>query len=225
MSERPPIPPPSCIDTMSASLRFESGQDAPTTTQASIGRARAADAFALDWELPPRPVERLRGSWWSRSVGDAPRATGNASGDRPEAQNGELAIVIGRSLGTVVVRLAGPMDALAATRRAATLDDLIDGQGNLGIAVDLTAVRRIAPSGLRVFSAAASDLERRGGRLSLWGSRNGVLNALQHAGLGRFIGAPAGRSLSHLANRRAMASHPAGRGGQGYPQGGRNDRT
>jgi anti-anti-sigma factor len=197
MSELPPSPPPSCHDAL---------------------------AFALDWELPRQPVERSRRPSRSRPAGDAPRGAGNAPGDRPEAENGELAIAIGRSLGTVVVRLVGPMDALAATRLAATLDDLIDGQGNLGVAVDLTAVRRIAPSGLQVLSAAASDLERRGGRLSLRGSHNGMVNALQRAGLGRFVVAPAGRSVSHLANRRAMASHPAGRGSQGNPQGGWNDR-
>ena len=225
MSERPPIPPQTWIDILSAGLRSESGEDSPTASQESVGRAGDGDAFALDWEVPRQPVERSRRSPWSRAVGDAPRGTENASGDRPEGQNSELAIAIGRSLGTVVVRLVGPMDALAATRLAATLDDLIDGQGNLGIAVDLSAVRRIAPSGLRVLSAAAADLERRGGRLSLGGSCNAVLTALQRAGLGRFIGDPAGRSLAHLVHRRAMASHPAGRGLHGNPQGGRDDRT
>ncbi len=225
MSEPPPMPPPRWIDTTSVGLGLEALQGSPTTSQASVGRAGDADAFALDWELPCQPVERSDRSSWPRPVGDAPRSRGNASGDPPEAQNSELGISIGRSLATVVVRLVGPLDALAATRLAATLDDLIDGQGNLGIAVDLSAVRPIAPSGLRVLSAAASDLERRGGRLSLRGPRQGVLTAFQRAGLGRFLEAPAGGSLPHLATRRAMASHPAGRGKRGHPQGGRNDRT
>ena len=148
---------------------------------------------------------------WSRPVGDARRGKGNG----PEAPDGELTIAIGRCLGTVVVALAGPIDAPEATGLGATLDDLIDGQGNLAVAVDLSDVRRIAAPGLQVLSAAASNLERRGGHLWLCGSHNGVLNALQLAGLGSFIGAPAGRSLSRRPDRRAVASHPAGRGTRG----------
>jgi anti-anti-sigma factor len=226
MSELPPFPPRSCIDTRSAGLRFESGQESPTTSQARIGRAGDADAFALDWELPGQPVERSRRSSWSRAVGDAWRGTGNACGDRPEAQGGELAIAIGRSLGTVVVRLAGPMEGLAVARLATALDDLIDGQGNLAIAVDLRGVRCLAPAALEVLSAAGSALERRGGRLMLCEARGGTLGALELAGLRRFIRprlvdverraasvAPA-PALSHPPTRRAAASHPAGSGRQ-----------
>src|SRR5437763_877240 len=78
--------------------------------------------------------------------------------EAPQGARAGLSIVIGRFLGTVVVTLRGTLDTLAATRLAATLQDLIEGQGNLAIALDLRGLRQVAPSGLRVLSAAASGL-------------------------------------------------------------------
>lgn len=243
MAQLAPVPAPSRNRTKSAEPHLGSDrQRRPGDNATSTSPTGEADAFALDWELPQERVERRGRPYWARSLADAsmgPGASpGDSSGDRPQAAEGELAIAVGRSLGTVVVTLVGPLDTLAATRLAATLDDLIDGQGNLAVAVDLSGVHRIAPSALQVLSAAASHLQRRGGRLSLRQPRDDVLNALQLAGLGRFIGArfvhegeggaasgADGRTLTHLPNRRAAASHPAGSGRQGNSQGGSDDRA
>jgi anti-anti-sigma factor len=243
MAQLAPVPGPSRNRTKSAARHPGSDrQRRPVRNATSTSPTGDAGRFAVDWELPHQRDERRGRSYWSRSVGDASKGPGASAGDssrdRPQAAKGELAIAIGRSLGTVVVTLVGSVDTLEATRLAATLHDLIDGQGNLAVAVDLSGVRRIAPSGLQVLSAAASDLQQRGGRLSLREARDGVLDALQLAGLGRFIGArfvheaeggPAsgadGRTLTHLPNRRAAASHPAGSGRQGNSQGGSDDRA
>lgn len=173
---------------------------------------------------------------WLRPVCDAPRRPCNSPTDHSETPNGELAIGIGRSLRMVVVTLVGPVDTPAARRLAATLSDLIDGQGNLAIALDLGDVRRVEPSGLQVLSDAAFGLDRRGGRLALCEARQGVLDALHLAGLGRFIGSPIAEEAarraspgvswrsSRMANGRAAPDHPAG-SGRRNPQGGRNDQV
>jgi anti-anti-sigma factor len=138
----------------------------------------------------------------------------------------DFSIVVGRFLGTVVVTLAGTLDALAATRLGATLQDLIDGQGNLAIAIDLRGVCQVAPSGLQVLSDAAYGIERRGGRLSLSDPPDAIRCCLDSAGLSRLVGSPrtkeADADLSQDARGRegsievaasaiARAHHPAGR--------------
>ncbi len=237
MAELAPVPPPSRSRTASAELRLESDRGyLPVSGRATAWPA--GDAGGLPrLDASPPPVRRAMTPYWSRPVCDVPRGPRNSPAEHSEGPNGELAIGIGRSLGTVVVTLVGPVDTPAATRLAATLSDLIDGQGNLAIAVDLSDVRRVGPSGLQVLSDAAFDLERRGGRLSLCEARQGVLHALHLAGLGRFIGGPiveeagpraspggSGRS-SRSPNRRAAPDHPAGSGRERKPGGGRNDRA
>jgi anti-anti-sigma factor len=156
---------------------------------------------------------------WPRAAG-GPRGE---SGDGRVAPDRSPAIAVGRCLGTVVVTVGGPLDTLAATRLAAALGDLIDGQGNLAVAVDLGDVPRIAPPGEQVLAAAACNLERRGGRLSLCEARGSVLGALEHAGLTRCVTSPhahdaeaatSGTDFAALRSRRPPASHPAGSGRQ-----------
>ena len=139
-------------------------------------------------------------------------------------------IGIRRSRGVVVVAVVGSLGRGGATRLAATLSDLIQGQGNLAIAVNLRGVDRIAASGVQVLSVAAFELERRGGRLWLCDAPAGVLRALDLAGLVRVVGsplrdevehegAPEARRLSQMQNMRARADHPAGSGRRGSVQG------
>jgi anti-anti-sigma factor len=213
MAQLVPVPPTRRTCSMSAQLGVESKQQ---RTRASTLPSPDASAFALDWELPRQLVETRRTSYRS-PVGDPSRRPGNSPGDRAQPPNGPPTIAIGRCLGTVVVTLTGPLDTLAVTRLAATLDDLIDGQGNLVVAVDLSGVRRISPSGLQVLSAAASHLERRGGRLSLREAPDAVLDALQLAGLGRFIGGlidKAERRTASGAGARSLTRAKQGRGGR-----------
>jgi anti-anti-sigma factor len=237
MAQLQSIPSPSRTRSMSSQRRPEPDRQrrqgsGPVSTRPSGD----GDAFVLDWEIPVRPGRGAMTSYRSRPIGVLPGGHGGLPGDPSRTPSGELAIAIGRSLGTVVVTLVGSLDTVAATRLAATLSDLIDGQGNLAVEVDLGALHRVAPSGVQVISAAAFDLERRGGRLSLRKARDDVLRALELAGLARFVGSPleeperkadphsAGGPLSHLQDSRARAAHPALGGRQGNLQGGRNDR-
>jgi anti-anti-sigma factor len=236
MAELAPVPPLNRSHTSPADLRPEFDRGHPPAS----GRATAwpaGDAGARPrLNASPPAVRRATTPYWSTPVCEAPREPRNAPPDHSEAPNGELAIGIGRSLGTVVVTLEGPVDTPAAARLAATLSDLIEGQGNLAIAVELSAVTRVGASGLRVLSDAAFDLERRGGRLSLCEARQGVLDALHLAGLGRFIGGPVVEEVARRASpggcgrssrppsARAAPDHPAGSGRERNPQGGRNDR-
>ena len=147
--------------------------------------------------------------------------------DGPAAPNRDPAIAVGRSLGTVVVTVIGPLDPPMATHLAAALGDLIDGQGNLAVAVDLGDVHRIAPPGEQVLAAAACNLERRGGRLSLCKAHGSVLGALERAGLTRCVTSPppqdsegdpsgaGGRTVVRMRSRRPPAGHPAGSGRRG----------
>jgi hypothetical protein len=50
----------------------------------------------------------------------------------------EPTFVIGRAFGTVVVTVRGDLDAAALGRLDGVLTDLIAGQGNLAVSVDLT---------------------------------------------------------------------------------------
>ena len=237
MAELAPVPPHGPSRTASAELRLESDRGHPPVS----GRATpwpGRDARALSrLDASPPAIRRGMTSYWSRPLCEAPRGPRNSPADRSDDPNRELTIGIGRSRGTVVVTLVGPVDTPEATRLAATLSDLIDGQGNLAIAVDLSDVRRVGASGLLVLSDAAVDLERRGGRLALCEARQGVLDALHLAGLCRFIGGPlveevgrraspggSGRS-SGPPNRRTPPDHPAGSGRERGPWRGRDDRA
>jgi anti-anti-sigma factor len=217
MAQLVPVPTTRRTCSMSAQLGLESKrQRTRASSRASTLPSRDASAFALDWELPRQLLETRGTSYWS-PVGDPRREPVNSPGDRAQPPNAPLAIAIRRCLGTVVVTLVGPLDALAVTGLAATLDDLIDGQGNLMVAVDLSGVRRISPSGLQVLSAAASHLERRGGHLSLCEAPDGALHTLQLAGLGRFIGGlidKADRRATSGAGGRSLTRAKQARGGR-----------
>jgi anti-anti-sigma factor len=145
----------------------------------------------------------------------------NGAADRAGTPRGGLDIGIRRSRGTVVVRLEGVVDTRTAKRLAAALTDLIAGQGNLAIAVDLGSIRRIATCGLQVLADAAADVERRGGRMSLCEAHEGVLDALRLAGLGRLTSGPDGSGrVEHRPAGRVAPDHPAGSGRQRHSRGG-----
>ncbi|MGI8776293.1 MAG: STAS domain-containing protein [Acidimicrobiales bacterium] len=63
-----------------------------------------------------------------------------------------FSMAIGRALGTVVVTAHGDLDDAGAANLERVLDDLIDGQGNLHVVVDLHDVGAVGPSGLSMFA-------------------------------------------------------------------------
>jgi anti-anti-sigma regulatory factor len=74
---------------------------------------------------------------------------------------------ITRQGGGVVLTVGGTLDLAGSIRLGAALGDLIDGQGNLSLGVDLLGVRRFDPAGLGVFTVADQLARRRGGTLSV----------------------------------------------------------
>lgn len=86
---------------------------------------------------------------------------------------GATSFDISRQQRAVVLAVHGTLDLAAASRIGAVLGDLIEGQGNLNVGVDLREVDQLDPAALGVFSVAAAVARRRGGELRLIGSPPG----------------------------------------------------
>lgn len=127
-------------------------------------------------------------------------------------------LVVGRYMGTVIVTLHGELHLRASVYLAGVLRDLIDGQGNLAVVVDLADVDGIDRSGLDVLASAADRTAGRGGVLRLGGATGEVFDALSLAGMGRLFTMPleeahrAPRRRGDTSRRAAINAHPAGTG-------------
>ena len=97
-----------------------------------------------------------------------------------------LKLVVGRDLGAVVVTLHGALDSATCAALGDVLGDLIDGQGNLFVVVDLLRVDIAQTQALGVLVAARRAVEGRGGRLLLVARSDGG-DALRAAGLADLI--------------------------------------
>jgi anti-anti-sigma regulatory factor len=96
-------------------------------------------------------------------------------------------IAVARSAGTVVVTIRGLLDAEASKNLGSILADLIDGQGNMSIVVDLREASAGDPDCLWMLTEAAERAYRRGGTMRLDGATE-VTSALQLRGLDVFVG-------------------------------------
>jgi anti-anti-sigma factor len=74
--------------------------------------------------------------------------------------------VVGRGLGTVVVTVEGELDLAGCQLLESVLTDLIEGQGNLTVAVDLSKAI-VEPEALMVFVDAAHQARRVGTKFVL----------------------------------------------------------
>ncbi len=99
-----------------------------------------------------------------------------------------FSIVIGRQLGTVVVTVHGDLDSSRAGHLGNILADLIDGQGNLSVVVDLHDATTTDPDSLLVFTDAAERARRRGGTVVLNGPNPTLGEELELRGLDHFVG-------------------------------------
>jgi len=72
-----------------------------------------------------------------------------------------LSLVVGRALGIIIVTVRGELDSSGCDMLEGMLTDLIDGQGNRKVAVDL-AEAIVEPEAQKVFTAAAQRARRRG---------------------------------------------------------------
>lgn len=138
------------------------------------------------------------------SVGVRPTQKGTAAG-RP-ARPG---VIIGRFQRTVVVTVHGELDGPTAAHLGLVLADLIDGQGNLSLAVDLHDVTVTDVDRLTVLAEAAERARRRGGAITL-----GEPPAVLHQTL-------KDRGLDHLVPSLKHRTEPE----QGLPGIGRTGKT
>ena len=155
------------------------------------------------WRRQPPPME----------AGFGPRAAVRG----PVAPSVD-AVGIGRFRGTVVVTLRGDVDLCSSAALAGALHDLIDGQGNLAVVVDLREVRSIHCSGVDVLAGAADGIAARGGQLRLGGPSGAVFDALSVSGLARLIDIPFEREHRPWssepvggARQAGINAHPAGK--------------
>lgn len=97
-------------------------------------------------------------------------------------------IAVARSAGTVVVTVRGELDAEQSKHLGGILADLIDGQGNLSIVVDLREASTTDPDCLWMLTEAAERAHRRGGTMRLAAAPTELTSALQLRGLDTFVG-------------------------------------
>ncbi len=124
----------------------------------------------------PPPAE-ARGAQRDRSArrSPSPKGEGYASGVGlgQEAREGLPAagdrcwLTVGRALGTVVVTVRGLLDRTSGPVLDRLLVDLIDGQGNQTVAVDLLSATVEGTDGMRPLLAAARRTSERGTRFVL----------------------------------------------------------
>lgn len=127
----------------------------------------------------------------------------------------EFSLVFSRTHGTVVVYVVGALDAASARQLDDRLVDIIDGQGNLRLVVDLADTRSIDRAGLAVLVDALQRMRRTSGELLLSGPTGEVAQALNAAGLDKvFVITPAWAHPAY-GDSGSRAGHPAGWGRSG----------
>ena len=98
-------------------------------------------------------------------------------------------ISVARSAGAVVVTVRGELDAERSKHLGGILADLIDGQGNMSIVVDLHEASAGDPDCLWMLTEAAERALRRGATMRLDAAAE-ITSALQLRGLDVFVGRP-----------------------------------
>lgn len=99
-----------------------------------------------------------------------------------------FSLAFSRALGKVVVHLRGVLDAYAAPDLEAGLVDIIDGQGNRQVVLDLRDLTGVDAAGVRVIEGALHRMADGGGELLLSGPREAVAAQLRAFGLAATFG-------------------------------------
>lgn len=100
-------------------------------------------------------------------------------------QGSEFSLTFGRALGKVIVSVYGAVDAQNAPQLRDRLIDLIDGQGNRHLVLDLSEMTLIDATGLSVFVDALKRIRRMAGKLVLSGPGPHIVREFEAAGLDR----------------------------------------
>jgi anti-anti-sigma factor len=112
---------------------------------------------------------------------------------RPSAaapETGPAKVVVGRYQRTVVVTVHGTLDHPRAADLGPILADLIDGQGNLWLIVDLRDATAAGAAWVSVLAEASERARRRGGAIRLSKPPALLNQALQDGGLDHLVDAP-----------------------------------
>lgn len=132
-----------------------------------------------------------------------------------QSDRSEFSLVFGRALGRVVVSIHGPVNAETAGELQDRLVDLIDGQGNRNLVIELDAMTAVDSAGLSVFVDALKRMQRIAGELVLSGARDNVLRAFRSAGLDKVFAITPSWSHPATGFGRNRLGSPAGWGCSG----------
>ncbi len=117
-------------------------------------------------------------------------------------------IAISRALGSVVVTVHGNLDVPGARHLGNVLADIIDGQGNLSVIVDLHDASAPDARGLSVLATAAERAGRRGVTLTLANPPDELHGPLALLGLAHLV------RTAHHGRRRPSPLAALGRIGR-----------
>lgn len=110
----------------------------------------------------------------------------------------DFSLAFSRALGKVIVEIHGALGADRAQELKDRLVDVIDGQGNRQVVLDLRGTTHIDPAGFKVLLEALRRMQSMGGDLVLSGPTPGVQGALATAGLDKvFVVTPAWAHPAH----------------------------
>ena len=93
-----------------------------------------------------------------------------------------------RQQGTVVVRVVGEVDLASAPVLRDALVELIEGQGNLNLQLDMHDLTFLDSTGIGVLVRALRSVRQKGGDLTLANCRASTVRILQIAGLTEIFG-------------------------------------
>ncbi len=131
------------------------------------------------------------------------------------AKTWHFSLAFSRAFGKVIVHVHGALEVATAPELRARLVDLIDGQGNAHVIIDLRATTFVDAAGLSVLVDAAARMREKGGELVLSGSTDAVAHAIRAAGLDTvFLVTPA---WAHPVHGRAGARADLGQSGSRRP--------
>ena len=99
-----------------------------------------------------------------------------------------FSLVFSRAFGKVVVHVHGTLDSNAAPTLKNGLADIIDGQGNRQVVLDLRRMAGVDAAGLSVIADALRRMDGYGGELLLSGPTSSVEEQLRAAGLAETFG-------------------------------------